>query len=177
MADELNVLARSAMRGIGKKKKSTAAAAKNKGAAKKKSEKTDKKDGKKGKGGKKEGKSMAESFQPQTNPSYYRFSRQEIELKFNFLDPCGMEATDDIIADRIVGEQVEKCLPLLEKALRYDNGSGSGNGAGGDSTLGSANEPLVLGTACSGTDAPALALTLELAHRHCYLSFDLLQES
>jgi hypothetical protein len=46
----------------------------------------------------------------------------------------------------------------LEKALRYDNGNSGA--AGGDSTLGSANEPLVLGTACSGTDAPALALTL-----------------
>jgi len=30
-----------------------------------------------------------------------------------------MEATDDII-DGIVGEQLDKCLPLLCKALEYD---------------------------------------------------------
>lgn len=61
-----------------------------------------------------------------------------------------MEATNDII-DGIIGEQLDKTTALLCKALEYD---------GKHSTLGSKDNPLLLGTACSGTDAPALALTL-----------------
>lgn len=95
-------------------------------------------------------KSMAESFTPLTTPLNWTLSLDEIKKANEFLDPCGMEATDDII-DGIVGEQLDKCLPLLCKALEYD---------GKHSTLGSKNNPLLLGTACSGTDAPALALTL-----------------
>ena len=143
---------------IGKKKKSTSTK-KRGGGTRKKSVKTNKKSetATATKKGKEEKKSMAESFKPQTNPSNFRLSLQEIESKYNFLDPCGMEATDDIISDRIIGEQVEKCLPLLEKALRYDGG---GDSSTATASLGSKECPLVLGTACSGTDAPALALTL-----------------
>lgn len=93
---------------------------------------------------------------------------EEIQKNLAYLDPCGMEATDDII-DGLVGEQLDKILPLLKSALSSDdvqmrnNGEGqkedvnSGKEAG---NLGSQSNPLLLGTACSGTDAPALALML-----------------
>jgi hypothetical protein len=65
-----------------------------------------------------------------------------------YFDPCGMEATDDIVS-RVVGEQVDKIQGLLARVLQKHNKDGKHNA------------PLVkLGTACSGTDAPALALTL-----------------
>lgn len=80
------------------------------------------------------------------NPDYFKLSRQEIKDTQSFLDPCGMEATDDII-DRLVGHQLDRISKLLSLALQGD-------------ALGSKKNPLVLGTACSGTDAPALALML-----------------
>lgn len=60
-----------------------------------------------------------------------------------------MEATDDIIG-RLVGDQVDKIMGLLERTLTSSDGS---------INLGSKDNQLKLGTACSGTDAPALALT------------------
>ncbi|KAG7339316.1 SNF2 family helicase [Nitzschia inconspicua] len=95
--------------------------------------------------------SMAESFKPLSTPLFWNMSLEEIKQKHEYLDPCGMEATDDVI-DHLVGEQVLKIGKLLERALTEDN---SVNG-----TLGSEKRPLNLGTACSGTDAPALALTI-----------------
>ena len=74
-------------------------------------------------------------------------SLEQIQQEKEFLDPCGMEATDDII-DRLVGEQVDKIGSLLQRTLS------------GSDALGSLELPLQLGTACSGTDAPSLALTL-----------------
>lgn len=56
-----------------------------------------------------------------------------------------MEGSDDIV-ERLVGEQVDKLGGLLKRALENKD-------------LGSEGNPLELGTACSGTDAPALALT------------------
>eukprot|EP00956_Cyclotella_meneghiniana_P007682 scaffold10314_cov55-Cyclotella_meneghiniana.AAC.2 len=93
-------------------------------------------------------KKMCDSFKPINNPVFWdkNMTSQQIKEKFTFLDPCGMEATDDII-DRLVGEQLDKIGNLLKKALTMG-------------ALGSQNDPLVLGTACSGTDAPALALTI-----------------
>lgn len=80
------------------------------------------------------------------NPDYFKLTRDEIKATQSFLDPCGMEATDDII-DRLVGHQLDRILNLFSLALKGD-------------ALGSKSNPLVLGTACSGTDAPALALML-----------------
>ena len=71
----------------------------------------------------------------------------EIKETKQFLDPCGLEVTDDIIG-RLVGEQVDKILPLLKRSLENNE------------SIGSSKNPLQLGTACSGTDAPALAMTL-----------------
>mmetsp|Transcript_36589 Transcript_36589/g.88683 ORF Transcript_36589/g.88683 Transcript_36589/m.88683 type:complete len:2159 (+) Transcript_36589:2-6478(+) len=97
---------------------------------------------------KKEGKkSMKDSFEPINRPLYPDKSLQQIREEKQFLDPCGQEATDDIIS-RLVGEQVDRIQPLLQRALKANN------------HLGSETMPLKLGTACSGTDAPALALTL-----------------
>jgi len=96
----------------------------------------------------KETKSMAESFKPMNAPPYYNQSLEEIHRDHECLDPCGTEATDDII-DRLVGDQVDKIGALLCRALKS-----------GECDLGNAKSPLKLGTACSGTDAPALALTL-----------------
>ena len=95
---------------------------------------------------KKEGKKMSESFTPHNRPLYHNLSLEEIRETKEFLHGCGMEGSDDIV-DRLVGEQVDKIGGLLQRALqRNDIGSGS--------------NPLQLGTACSGTDAPALALDL-----------------
>lgn len=92
-------------------------------------------------------KSMKDSFEPINRPLYPNLSLAEIKKTKQFLDPCGQEATDDIIS-MLVGEQVDKIQALLQRALAANN------------HLGSAHMPLQLGTACSGTDAPALALTL-----------------
>lgn len=121
-------------RGGGGKKKA-AAAKKSKPAAKAK-----------GDSGKKVG--MAESFKPINAPPYFRAAQDAIAKEHECLDPCGTEATDDII-DGLVGNQVDKIGALLSRALKNKR-----------CDLGSANCPLNLGTACSGTDAPALALTL-----------------
>jgi hypothetical protein len=77
---------------------------------------------------------------------YKDLSLETIYNEKEFLDPCGMEGTDDIIS-RLVGDQVDKIGPLLRRALE-------------ENRIGSKSNPLKLGTACSGTDAPSLALTL-----------------
>jgi hypothetical protein len=96
---------------------------------------------------KKKGKSMAESFKATNVPLFDKLSWDQMDQQKEYFDPCGMEATDDIVS-RVVGEQVDKIQGLLERVLKKHKD-------------GKNNEPLVkLGTACSGTDAPALALTL-----------------
>ena len=89
---------------------------------------------------------MCDMFQPMNTPTYMKLSLEEIYEQKEFLDSCGMEGTDDII-DRIVGEQVDRIGSLLTRSLQNNE-------------FGSSANPLLLGTACSGTDAPSLALTL-----------------
>lgn len=101
-----------------------------------------------GASGGKEKKGMAESFKPINAPPYFRNAQDVIARENECLDPCGTEATDDII-DGLVGQQVDKIGALLSRALKSEQ-----------CDLGSPKHPLKLGTACSGTDAPALALTL-----------------
>lgn len=91
---------------------------------------------------------QAESFAPMDAPPYFRKSLVEIKDKHDSLDPCGIEATDSII-EGIIGNQLDSIGGLLARALRSD-----------DCDLGSAASPLKIATACSGTDAPVLALTL-----------------
>jgi len=105
-----------------------------------------------------EKKSMAESFAPINTPIYSKLSMDEIAKTKQFLDPCGMEATDDII-DQLIGEQVDKIGGLLLRSIgKHDSDADQIM----DSVrgLGSKENLLKLGTACSGTDAPALALIL-----------------
>jgi site-specific DNA-cytosine methylase len=92
-------------------------------------------------------KSMAESFEPMDRPLYSNLSLEECRKTKRFLDPCGQEATDDIIGG-LVGQQVDKIQSLFKRAMENGN------------LLGGTGMPLKLGTACSGTDAPSLALTL-----------------
>ena len=82
--------------------------------------------------------SMADAFQPINHPLFQKLSRKEIAQQKAFLDPCGMEATDNIIGS-LMGQQVDKVRHLLEKALSNDQ------------AIGSQKTPLKLGTACSGT--------------------------
>jgi hypothetical protein len=89
---------------------------------------------------------MSESIVATNTPCFKDLTLDEIRRTKEFLDPCGMEATDDII-DRLVGEQVDRLTPLLLAAFRR-----------GD--IGGSDTPLRLATACSGTDAPALALQI-----------------
>jgi site-specific DNA-cytosine methylase len=77
-------------------------------------------------------------------PVYPDLSLGEIKATKEYLDP---RATGDIM-DRLVGEQVNKVGGLLQRALRDMQ------------TLGSVGNPLTLGTAGTGTDAPALALSM-----------------
>jgi C-5 cytosine-specific DNA methylase len=93
-------------------------------------------------------KKMHESFEPINVPNFKHLSLEEIHHQKEYLDPCGMEGTDDII-DGIVGEQVDKIGRLLQAVL-----------AESSAAIGSKTTPLRLGTACSGTDAPALAMTM-----------------
>ena len=117
---------------------------------------------------KKSKKSMSESYVPQNNPVYYKDTQKHIDKHKQYLDPCGLESTDDIIS-KLVGNQVDRLLGGLLPRAMETNG-----------TLGSRSNELKLGTACSGTDAPALALTLVeeqlklrghhdlLHHKHLY---------
>ena len=91
---------------------------------------------------------MSDAFQPMNTPIFPRLSLSQISEDKSFLDPCGMEATDDII-DRLVGNQLDKVGSLLHRAISNTKENLNFNPF-----------PLKLGTACSGTDAPALALTL-----------------
>ncbi|KAL7551244.1 LOW QUALITY PROTEIN: hypothetical protein ACHAWF_014435, partial [Thalassiosira exigua] len=107
-------------------------------------------------------KKMSESFKPNNNPLFWNrgMSCEEIRKNLGFLDPCGMEATDDII-EGLVGEQVDTIRNLLVRALTPpDDGTVEDTRGEHGASLGSRSDPLVLGTACSGTDAPALAMTL-----------------
>jgi hypothetical protein len=56
---------------------------------------------------------MCDMFQPFNTPTYMKLSLKEIYEQKEFLDPCGIEGTDDII-DCIVGEQVDQIGSLLE---------------------------------------------------------------
>lgn len=84
------------------------------------------------------------------NPLFQRLSRKEIAAQKLFLDPCGQEATDDIIGS-LMGQQVEKVKLLLHNLF---------SSLSAESPIGTLDNPLTLGTACSGTDAPALALAM-----------------
>ena len=95
---------------------------------------------------------------------------KQIKETLTYLDPCGMEATDDII-DSLVGDQLDKIGNLLKRALTHEdvemlNSTAKAqkekmiNGGKERGALGSRDNPFILGTACSGTDAPALALML-----------------
>ena len=95
-------------------------------------------------------KSMAESCDPINAPPYPNKSLEDIQKNHSYLDPCGLEATDGII-DRLVGDMVDRIGSLWQRSLADQNRNGN---------LGGQKSPLQLGTACSGTDAPALALTL-----------------
>ena len=103
-------------------------------------------------------KRMADSFAPINTPIYNKLSMEEIAKTKEFLDPCGMEATDDII-DQLIGDQVDKIGNLLLRSIGGVDSDGDPNieSVGG---FGSKNNVLKLATACSGTDAPSLALTL-----------------
>ena len=80
---------------------------------------------------------MAESFKPTNHPPFHDKSLKQIHEEKEFLDPCGVEGTDNII-DRLVGNQVDRIGALLSRALRNPK------------CLGSKENPLKLGTACSG---------------------------
>lgn len=92
---------------------------------------------------------MSDHFDPINNPQNFRDSYADIK---KYADPCGQEAHDDIIK-RLLCTQYDKVGKLLEGFEKTNN-------------LG--EEGVKLQTACSGTDAPALALTFfqEAAERH-----------
>ncbi|GMH56832.1 hypothetical protein TrLO_g11280 [Triparma laevis f. longispina] len=92
---------------------------------------------------------MSDHFDPINNPQNFRDSYADVE---KYADPCGQEAHDDIIK-RLLCTQYDKVGKLLEGFEKTNN-------------LG--EEGVKLQTACSGTDAPALALTFfqEAAERH-----------
>mmetsp|Transcript_15839 Transcript_15839/g.39337 ORF Transcript_15839/g.39337 Transcript_15839/m.39337 type:complete len:1761 (-) Transcript_15839:1193-6475(-) len=90
---------------------------------------------------------MAESFDPINYPLFQELTQNEISEQKQYLDPCGMEASDDIIS-KLVGNQLDKIMGLFTRAMARPN------------NLGSQSNILKLGTACSGTDAPALALNI-----------------
>ncbi len=93
-----------------------------------------------------------------------KMTSKQIKDTLTYLDPCGMEATDDII-DSLVGEQLDKIGNLLKRAMTPEDVAKAQkekiiNGGKERGALGSRDNPFILGTACSGTDAPALALML-----------------
>lgn len=70
------------------------------------------------------GKSMAKAFKPMDTPLFCKKSLQTIQEEHEYLDPCGMEATNDII-DHLVGEQVTKNGKLLQCTLPMTNAMGT----------------------------------------------------
>jgi hypothetical protein len=83
-------------------------------------------------------------YKPMNNP--------QVMPEKQFVDPVGVDPTDGIV-ERIMNEQVRKLGGLLMQVLgRKDPKS--------ISDLGKLTYPINLSTACSGTDAPSIALSL-----------------
>jgi hypothetical protein len=118
----------------------------------------------KSKPGADKGKKKNDGFSASNAPIYSKLSMNEIAETKEFLDPCGLEATDDII-DGLIGNQVDKVGSLLLRSLGKCSNSDSNDDDDDENMesvlgMGSKENLLKIGTACSGTDAPALALTL-----------------
>ena len=86
----------------------------------------------------KQKKPMSESFKPKNEPSFPKLSLPAIRDRHAFYDPCGGTAAgaDESLIHRCIRDQVDAIVGLLVRAAPH----------------------CVLGTACSGTDAPALAM-------------------
>eukprot|EP00519_Triparma_laevis_P015236 CAMPEP_0182492916 /NCGR_PEP_ID=MMETSP1321-20130603/1957_1 /TAXON_ID=91990 /ORGANISM="Bolidomonas sp., Strain RCC1657" /LENGTH=558 /DNA_ID=CAMNT_0024695551 /DNA_START=172 /DNA_END=1848 /DNA_ORIENTATION=- len=98
---------------------------------------------------KKEKEKMSDNFQPINNPQNFRDAYADVK---QYSDPCGQEAHDDIIK-RLLCTQYDKVGNLLTSHEKINSLGLSG---------------VKLQTACSGTDAPALALQFfeDAAQRH-----------
>jgi hypothetical protein len=93
-------------------------------------------------------------FKPNNNP-------QKIKEGFvDFVDPVGVDPTDGIV-ERIMNDQVRKVGGLLMKVFsRKDPKSHKNKLSTTTSAVGRLSYPIKLSTACSGTDAPSIALSL-----------------
>ena len=114
------------------------------------------KDGNQQKHGNKNGKSPVPSFQ--NIISVPAFPDLSLSDSHEFLDPRGLDAaTNKGIVDVLVGDQVSRLGGLLVRALSSANGNNTNKGV---AVVGTRENPLTLGTACTGTDAPAFALKM-----------------
>ena len=113
------------------------------------------KDGKQPRKESSHGKGMVSSFQNIISvPVFPDKSLSDID---DFLDSRGLDVTDNGIVDRLVGDQVSRLGGLLCRALSYPDNNNNNKGV---AVMGTQENPLTLGTACTGTDAPALALAM-----------------
>ena len=87
---------------------------------------------------------------------------QKFPVNGPYVEPVGIDATDGIV-EGIVGGMVQKVGKLLLGTLKREDG---------EREMGELNFPIKLNTACSGTDAPSIALGLvqESLDRFCSTS-------
>ena len=83
---------------------------------------------------------MSDKFDPINNPQNYKLAYDEV---LDYSDPCGLESHDDIIL-RILDTQFSSVGELLVPSMQQQ----------------ALKDGVKLHTACSGTDAPALALQM-----------------
>jgi len=87
------------------------------------------------------------AYRPQNNP-------QKLPPHGEYVDSVGVDPTHGIV-ERNISEQVRKIGGLLQMAMKA-----SARGKGKKQPLGRLSFPIQLQTACSGTDAPSIALGL-----------------
>jgi hypothetical protein len=144
-----------AKKGRGKK----AAPARKKTASKKSSDDEEEDEEEETKGSKSVSGSIEELCKTQMKYTKPLNNPQKLPKEGPYVDPVGIDATDGIV-EGIIGRMVQKVGKLLlASTKRVDT----------DRELGELNFPIKLNTACSGTDAPSIALGLvkESLDRFC----------
>jgi len=95
------------------------------------------------------------SFKPKNNP-------QQWPKDGDYVDPVGVDPTDGIV-EGIISAQVRKVgglLQLVSAAAQHRTTNGGDEDDDESSSMGELSFPIRLQTACSGTDAPSIALGL-----------------
>eukprot|EP00536_Pseudo-nitzschia_multiseries_P018197 jgi/Psemu1/54535/gm1.54535_g len=107
---------------------------------------------------------MSDAYNPINNPQNFRRTYDEVAETEEFFDPCGVEAHDDII-EGLMKEQFLKLGKLWKRRTKEMKQKRNERDRKQSRNV---SDVIRLMTACSGTDAPALALQMfeEIAAQH-----------